>query len=105
MTRRPCGNSPNTDLYIVQRPEHADHPMHTVVINACLSVCGPTFLVIPACRANRRTIRPAPWRSSRRASPSAARKIGPSMRSPIAKSIVRAVRGASGMVAALAGDH
>ena len=57
---------------------------------------GPTGLVIPARRAIRRTIRPAPCRSSRR--PSAARKMGPSLRSPIARSIARAVRGASGIV-------
>jgi hypothetical protein len=45
------------------------------------------------------TIRPAPCRSSRR--PSGARKIGPSARSPVARSIARAVRGASGMVTTL----
>jgi len=56
-------------------------------------------LVIPAWRATLRTIRPAPCRSSRRAS--AVRKTGPSVRSPIARSIVRAVRGASGMVTTL----
>jgi hypothetical protein len=74
-------------------------------MNACLSVCGPTGLVIPARRAAWRTIRAAPWRSSRR--PSAAKKTGPSHRSPVARSIARAVRGASGIVttlAALAGD-
>src|ERR1039457_5828326 len=65
------------------------------VMNACLSVCGPTFLLIPARLATRRTIRPAPCRSRRR--PSAVRKIGPSQRSPVARSIARAVRGASGM--------
>jgi hypothetical protein len=46
------------------------------VMNACLSVCGPTTLPILARRATRRTIRPAPWRFSRR--PSAVRKTGPS---------------------------
>ena len=66
------------------------------VMNACLSVCGPTGLVIPARRATFRTIRPAPCRSSRRPSP--VRKTGPSQRSPVARSIARAVRGASGMV-------
>jgi len=66
------------------------------VMNACRSVCGPTGLAIPARRATRRTIRPAPCRSRRR--PSAARKTGPSMRSPMARSIARAVRGASGTV-------
>jgi hypothetical protein len=69
------------------------------VMNACRSVCGPTVLVIPARRAIRRTIRPAPCRSSRR--PSAARKIGPPVRSPMTRSIARAVRGASGMVTTL----
>src|SRR5947209_1941829 len=64
-------------------------------MNACGSVWGVTFLVIPARRAVVRTIRPAPWRSSRR--PSAARNTGPSVRSPIA----RAVRGASGTVTTL----
>jgi hypothetical protein len=63
------------------------------------SVCGPTVLVIPARRAIRRTIHPAPCRSSRR--PSAARKMGPSLRSPMARSIARAVRGASGPVTTL----
>src|SRR6266571_1150969 len=49
------------------------------VMNAWRSVWGLTFLVIPARCATRRTIRPAPWRSSRR--PSAVRKTGPSVRS------------------------
>ena len=56
-------------------------------------------LPIPARRATRRTIRAAPCRSSRRPSP--ARNIGPSVRSPMARSIARAVRGASGMVTTL----
>jgi hypothetical protein len=56
-------------------------------------------LLIPARRATLRTIRPAPCRSSRR--PSAARNTGPSVRSPMARSIARAVRGASGMVTTL----
>ena len=47
----------------------------------------------------RRTIRAAPCRSRRR--PSLPRKTGPSLRSPTARSIARAVRGASGMVATL----
>jgi hypothetical protein len=47
------------------------------VMHACRSVCGPTGLLIAARRAVRRTIRPAPWRSSQR--PSAVRKIGPSV--------------------------
>gem|GEM_PF-5044174 len=68
-------------------------------MNACLSVCGPTFLLIPARRATLRTIRPAPCRSSRR--PSWVTKMGPSQRSPVARSIARAVRGASGMVTTL----
>ena len=38
------------------------------VMNACRSVCGVTGLVIPVRRAARRTIRPAPCRSSRRPS-------------------------------------
>jgi hypothetical protein len=38
-------------------------------MNACLSVCGPTDLVIPARRATLLTIRPAPCRSRRRPSP------------------------------------
>jgi hypothetical protein len=49
--------------------------------------------------ATLRTIRPAPCRSSRRPSP--VRKMGPSQRSPVARSIARAVRGASGMVTTL----
>jgi hypothetical protein len=61
--------------------------------------CGPTGLAIPARRATWRTIRAAPWRSSRR--PPGARKTGPSQRSPIARSIARAVRGASEMVTTL----
>jgi len=31
-----------------------------LVMKACRRVCGPTGLVIPAWRATRRTIRPAP---------------------------------------------
>jgi hypothetical protein len=69
------------------------------VMNACRSVCGPTFLAIPARRATRRTIRPAACRSSRR--PSGARKTGPWHRSPMARSIARADRGASGIVTTL----
>jgi hypothetical protein len=65
-------------------------------MKACRNVCGPAGLLIPARRAARRMIRAAPWRSSRR--PSGVRKIGPSLRSPVARSIARAVRGASGMV-------
>ena len=64
-----------------------------------LSVCGVTALPIPARRAILRTIRPAPCLSSRRPSP--ARKTGPPVRSPMARSIARAVRGASGMVTTL----
>jgi hypothetical protein len=63
-------------------------------MNAWRSVCGPTGLLIPARLATRRTIRAAPCRSSRR--PSGDRKIGPSLRSPTARSIARA---------ALAFDH
>jgi hypothetical protein len=69
------------------------------VMKACLSVWGVTDLPIPARRAVLRTIRPAPCRSSRR--PSAARNTGPSVRSPMARSIARAVRGTSGMVTTL----
>jgi hypothetical protein len=69
------------------------------VMNACLSVWGVTALPIPARRAILRTIRPAPWRSSR--CPSAARNTGPSVRSPTARSIAWAVRGTSGMVTTL----
>ena len=58
------------------------------VVNACLKVCGPMGLPIPARRATRRTMRPAPCRSSRRPSP--LRKIGLSQRSPTARSIARA---------------
>jgi hypothetical protein len=66
------------------------------VMNACLRVCSPTGLVMPAWRAILRTIRQAPYR------PAAHRpwsgRIGPSQRSPMARSIARAVRGASGIV-------
>jgi hypothetical protein len=68
-------------------------------MNACRKVCGPTGLMILARRTIRRTIRAAPCRSSRR--PSGARKSGPWQRSPTARSIARAVRGASGMVTTL----
>jgi len=57
----------------------------------------PDFLRGPARRATRRTIRPAPCMSSRCAA--AVRKIGPSQRSPTARSIAPAVPGASGMTA------
>ena len=76
-----------------------DPGIQLAVMNACLSVRGVTGLPIPARRATLRTIRPAPCRSSRR--PSVARNTGPSVRSPMAKSIARAVRGASGMVTTL----
>jgi hypothetical protein len=69
------------------------------VMNAWRSVCGPTFLLIPARQVTLHTIRAAPWRSRRR--PSAARKRGPPVRSPMARSMARAVRGASGMVTTL----
>jgi hypothetical protein len=69
------------------------------VMNACLSVCGPIFLSRPARRATRRTIRPAACRSSR--CMAVVVKVGPSQRSPITRSIARAVRGASGMTAFL----
>jgi hypothetical protein len=55
------------------------------VMKACLSVCGVTALVVPARRAVLRTIRPAPCRSSRRLS--VARNTGPTVRSPMARSI------------------
>jgi hypothetical protein len=74
-------------------------PASRAAVNACRSVCGPTFLAIWARRATQRTIRPAPCRSSRR--PSGARKTGPWHRSPMARSIARAVRGASGIVTTL----
>jgi len=58
-------------LHVAQR-----HPASSAaVMNACRSVCGPMGLPIPACRPTRRTIWPAPCRSSRR--PSAVTKIGP----------------------------
>jgi hypothetical protein len=82
-------------LHITQR----DPASRAAVMNACRSVWGPTGLAIPARRATLRTILPAPCRSSLR--PSAARKIGPSYRLPTARSIARAVRGASGMVTTL----
>jgi hypothetical protein len=64
------------------------------VMNACRSVCGPTFLTIPARRAVRRTILAAPCRSSRR--PPADWKIGPWLRSPMARSIARRSAGRAG---------
>src|SRR6185312_1466608 len=74
-------------------------------MNASRSVCGPTFLLIPARRATLRTIRPAPCWSSRR--PSWVRKMGPSQRSLVARSIARAVRARAygDDVAALAGNR
>jgi hypothetical protein len=69
------------------------------VTNACRSVCGPTCLVIPTRRVTLRTIRAAPWLSSRLPSP--ARKSGPSVRSPMARSTALAVRRASGIVTTL----
>ena len=85
----------------VQRDDASDATPLTwaAVMKACRSVCGPMGLAIPARRATRRTICPAPCRSSR--FPSAMRKIGPSQRSPMARSIARAVRGASGIVTLL----
>jgi hypothetical protein len=56
-------------------------------------------LVLTAWRATLRTIRPAPCRSSRR--PSAVRNTGPSVPSPMARSIAPAVRGASGIATTL----
>ena len=81
------------------RPAAAPRRPCAAVMNACLSVWGVTVLAIPARRAALRTIRPAPCRSSRR--PSAARNTGPSVRSPMARSIARAVRRASGMMTIL----
>ena len=75
---------------------HVPPESRAALMNACLRVCGPTGLLIPARLATRRTIRPAAWRSRRR--PSGRVKIGPSKRSPSAGSIARAVRGASGIV-------
>ena len=69
------------------------------VMNACLSVRGVTALPMPARRATLRMTLPALCRSSRR--PSAAWNTGPPVRSPMARSIARAVRGASGMVTTL----
>jgi hypothetical protein len=54
---------------------------------------------MPARRAMRRTIRAAACRSSR--SPPTPTKIGPSQRSATARSMARAVRGASGTVTTL----
>jgi len=68
-------------------------------MNGCLSVCGLTCLAIPARRLARATIRAAPCRSSR--FPSEVTNSGPSERSPIARSIALAVRGASGTVTTL----
>ena len=68
-------------------------------MKARLKVCGPTGLVMPAPRATRRTMRAAPWRSRR--SPSGPRNSGPSLLSPMARSMARAVRGASGTVTTL----
>jgi len=66
-------------------------------MNACRRVWGVTRLSIPARLASRRTIRAGAWRS-RRAVPSRFKRIGPSLRSPMHKSMARPVRGASGMV-------
>ena len=57
------------------------------VMNACRSVWGSTRLVSPARRAILRTMRLAAWRSSR--VPSMPQKMGPSQRSPTARSIAR----------------
>jgi hypothetical protein len=69
------------------------------VMNACLSVWGVTGLPIPARRAVLRTIRPAACRSSRRSS--LVTNTGPSVRSPMTRSIARAVRGARWTVTTL----
>ena len=68
-------------------------------MNACLSVWGVIVLPVPARRAVLRMTRPAPCRSSRR--PSGGQEHRPAVRSATARSIARAVRGASGMVTAL----
>jgi hypothetical protein len=69
------------------------------VMKAWRRVCGPIGSSTPARRATRRTIRLAQWWSIR--CPSVRRKIGPLNRSPMARSIARAVRGASGIVTIL----
>jgi hypothetical protein len=74
-------------------------PICAAVMNACRSVCGLTYLLIPARRVTRRTILAAPCRSNH--FPSAARNSGPLVRSPMARSMARAVRGASGIVTTL----
>jgi hypothetical protein len=81
-------------LHLAQR-----HPGVQRGGDACLGVWGVTTLAIPARRAALRAIRPAPCRSSRR--PAAVRNTGPPVRSPTARSIARAVRGASGIVTTL----
>jgi hypothetical protein len=60
---------------------------------------GCDGLADPGAAGGLRTIRPAACRSSRRSS--LATNTGPSVRSPMARSIARAVRGASGTVTTL----
>ncbi|HEY2304359.1 MAG TPA: hypothetical protein VGI05_00605, partial [Streptosporangiaceae bacterium] len=66
------------------------------VVEVLRALAGGDTGVPESLRAVLRTIRPAPCRSSRR--PSAARNTGRPARSPMARSIARAVRGASGTV-------
>jgi hypothetical protein len=60
-------------------------------MKACLSVWGPIGLFIPARRATRRMIRPAPWRSLR--CPLAPTKMGPARRSRFVRSLSSGFRG------------
>jgi hypothetical protein len=88
-----CGD--RRERRLPARPEaELRHPT-AAVMNAWRRVWGPTGLMIPARRATRRTIRPAPWRSS--LLPSAATKMGPSVRSPMARA-ARALPGGQPVV-------
>ena len=82
---------PHIQVYVHTRgaphliaPEKLIHSATRLYGDAMQRLWGPILLVIPARRAIRRTVLAAPSRRSR--APRASRKIGPSNRSPMARS-------------------
>jgi hypothetical protein len=75
--------------------------LHVPQRDACVESGRDECVAQPGRRGGRAGGRSAPRRARSSRSPAAVRKMGPSQRSPTARSIARAVRGASGMTAFL----